>query len=299
MNKKKGLGKGLSALLSAVENETELQSDFQIGSKSSAPSYNVPLDSIDPNPNQPRTDFPDDSLAELCESIKSLGIIQPLTLRKKENGRYEIISGERRFRAAKMAGLTEVPSYVRSAGDTEVLEMALVENIQREDLNALDVAISLKRLVEEFNLTQEQLSQRLGKQRSTLANFIRLLKLPPEIQKGLREDKISMGHARALINVADAGKQIQIFRKIVEKGLSVRQVEEIVRNISKFELEKMTGGHIPHQNPEYYMEYLEKLTDFFGTNVEIRRTKKGEAKVTITFSSEADMVAFLDRMPNA
>ncbi|MCS6982319.1 MAG: ParB/RepB/Spo0J family partition protein [Flavobacteriales bacterium] len=297
MNKKKGLGRGLSALLSDLEPEQPVSPELEATRRAAATVALVSLDQIDPSPSQPRTQFPEESLRELADSMRELGVIQPLTLRKKEDGRYEIISGERRFRAARLAGLTEVPAYVRAAGDSEALEMALVENIQREDLNPLDVAISLKRLTEEFNLTQDQLSQRIGKPRSTLANFMRLLKLPPEIQHGLRENKITMGHARALINMPDPEKQIRLYRRVVKEELSVRQVEELVRRLGRKDLETHSGHGTEHQPRSYYPEYLEKLTDFFGTNVEIRTLRNGISKVIVTFNSEADMLAFLDRMP--
>lgn len=301
MNKKKGLGKGLSALLSAMETEESgLQPEVQGTRLPSAPSAFIPLDAIDPNPGQPRTQFDDEALEELAASIRELGVIQPVTLRQKTDGRYEIISGERRFRAARLAGLSEIPAFIRSAGDSEILEMALVENIQREDLNPLDVGLSLKRLLEEFSLTQEQLARRIGKQRSTLANFVRLLKLPPEIQKGLRENLISMGHARALINVPDEKHQIKIYRKALAEGLSVRQVEDLVRKLARQEIHEQNGNEAQQRPPQpFYPEYLEKLTDFFGTNVEIRRTAKGAYKVIAVYNSEADMAAFMDRMPNA
>lgn len=299
MNKKRGLGKGLSALLSAMEDEKGLQPQAEAGLQVSAPTVFVHLDLIDPNPDQPRTDFDEESLQELAESIRALGIIQPITLRRKEDGRYQIISGERRFRASRLAGLSEIPAFVRSAGDSEVLEMALVENIQREDLNPLDVALSLKRLQDEFSLTQEQLARRIGKQRSTLANFVRLLKLPPEIQKGLRDKSITMGHARALINIPDEAQQLRMYHKILKEDLSVRKVEEVVRNISHgSEAPKERSTSPKTDPPPFYPEYLEKLTDFFGANVEIRKTKKGGAQVVVTFNSEEDMTAFLDRMPH-
>lgn len=293
------MGKGLSALLSAMEDEKGLQPQTEAGLQVSAPTVFVHLDLIDPNPDQPRTDFDEESLQELAESIRALGIIQPITLRRKEDGRYQIISGERRFRASRLAGLSEIPAFVRSAGDSEVLEMALVENIQREDLNPLDVALSLKRLQDEFSLTQEQLARRIGKQRSTLANFVRLLKLPPEIQKGLRDKSITMGHARALINIPDEAQQLRFYHKILKEGLSVRQVEDVVRTISHgSEAPKGRSTSPKTGPPPFYSEYLEKLTDFFGANVEIRKTKKGGAQVVVTFNSEEDMTAFLDRMPH-
>ena len=222
MAKKNALGRGLGALIEGVEKE--------VLEKKVEANKDIPIDSIDANPFQPRTTFDAQSLEELASSIKKLGVIQPLTVREAGNGRYQLIAGERRLRAAKLTGLTHIPAYIRTADDQAMLELALVENIQREDLDAIEVAISFQRLTEECKLTQEELSARVGKQRSTVANYLRLLKLPAEIQLGIRNKQLMMGHARALINIEDPKKQIDVYYKIIEDDLSVRQVEKLVRN---------------------------------------------------------------------
>ena len=223
MAKKNALGRGLGALIEGVEKE--------VLEKKVEANKDIPIDSIDANPFQPRTTFDAQSLEELASSIKKLGVIQPLTVREAGNGRYQLIAGERRLRAAKLTGLTHVPAYIRTADDQAMLELALVENIQREDLDAIEVAISFQRLTEECKLTQEELSARVGKQRSTVANYLRLLKLPAEIQLGIRNKQLMMGHARALINIEDPKKQIDVYYKIIEDDLSVRQVEKLVREL--------------------------------------------------------------------
>eukprot|EP01034_Spumella_vulgaris_P002313 gene2313-3005_t len=226
--KKKGLGRGLSALLTGSDTEDLLTPEA--AEKRPAGVAAIPVDLIETNPFQPRTEFDETALAELSESIQALGIIQPITVRKTDNGRYQLISGERRFRASKLAGLEEIPAYIRTTNDQGMLEMAIVENIQRENLNAIEVAISFKRLADECSLTQEQLSERVAKKRSTITNYLRLLKLPAEIQAGIRENLISMGHARALINLPSEAQQLKIFNQIIEKDLSVRAVEDLVRD---------------------------------------------------------------------
>ena len=223
MAKKNALGRGLGALIDGVEKE--------ILEKKVEANKDILIDSIDGNPFQPRTTFDAQSLEELAASIRKLGVIQPLTVREAANGRYQLIAGERRLRAAKLAGLTHVPAYIRTADDQAMLELALVENIQREDLDAIEVAICFQRLTEECKLTQEELSERVGKQRSTVANYLRLLKLPAEIQLGIRNKQLMMGHARTLINIEDPKKQINVYYKIIEGDLSVRQVEELVRDL--------------------------------------------------------------------
>ena len=223
MAKKNALGRGLGALIEGVEKE--------ILEKKVEANKDISVDSIDANPFQPRTSFDEQSLEELASSIKKIGIIQPLTVREAGDGRYQLIAGERRLRAARLAGLTHVPAYVRTADDQAMLELALVENIQREDLDAIEVAISFQRLTEECKLTQEKLSERVGKQRSTVANYLRLLKLPAEIQLGIRNRQLSMGHARTLINIEDPKSQINVYYKIVDGDLSVRQAEKLVRDL--------------------------------------------------------------------
>ena len=221
--KKNALGRGLGALIDGVEKE--------VLDKKVEANLEISIDSIDANPFQPRTRFDEQALEELASSIKELGIVQPLTVRETANGRFQLIAGERRLRAARIAGLTHVPAYVRTADDQAMLELALVENIQREDLDAVEVAISYQRLIEECRLTQEQLSDRVGKQRSTVANYLRLLKLPAEIQLGIKNKHLTMGHARTLVNIDDPKKQIKVYYKIIDDDLSVRSTEELVREL--------------------------------------------------------------------
>jgi ParB family chromosome partitioning protein len=221
MTKKNALGRGLGALIDGVEKE--------VLERKVEPNTDISLDSIDGNPFQPRTHFDEQALEELAGSIKKLGIVQPLTVRETGNGRYQLIAGERRLRAARLAGLTHIPAYIRTADDQAMLELALVENIQREDLDAIEVAISFQRLIEECRLTQEQLSERVGKQRSTIANYLRLLRLPAEIQLGIRNKHVMMGHARTLVNIENPKTQMDVYYRIVDGDLSVRQVEELVR----------------------------------------------------------------------
>ncbi len=282
--KNKGLGRGLSALL---------QSGAQIEANE-VKSLHLPdeiigeilLKQIEVNPFQPRTDFDEATLKELSESIAKQGIIQPITVRKIKNGKYQLISGERRFRASQMAGLEKIPAYVRLADDTQMLEMALVENIQRENLNPIEIAITFQRLIDECSLTQEQLSDRLGKNRSTVTNFIRLLKLPAEIQIAVRDGNISMGHARALITVDSIDKQIKLLGTILEKSLSVRQVEELVKNatISK------TPPKVKHS---ILPEKIEKARSLISSKIinpiVIKRSKKGKGQIAIPFASDAEL----------
>ena len=236
-DKKRALGRGLSALLKNPE--TDITSHEPISESKVAGSINeIAIAQIEVNPFQPRTEFDQENLQELATSIQQLGIIQPITVRKLGYDKYQLISGERRFRASQLAGLEKVPSYIRIANDKEMLEMALVENIQREQLNAIEVALSYKRLMEECKLTQERMSERVGKKRSTIANYLRLLKLPAEIQVGLRDGKISMGHARALVNVSNSHTQLNIFHDTVANGFSVRDIEQIVKEFGKSWLQK-------------------------------------------------------------
>lgn len=283
--KKKGLGRGLSALLSGENSVHEELLTPEAAEKKPTGIAAIPVNKIETNPFQPRTEFDEDALLELSESIQAVGIIQPITVRKQDNGTYQLISGERRFRASKLAGLTEIPAYVRTADDQGMLEMAIVENIQRENLNAMEVAISFKRLADECNLTQEQLSERVAKKRSTITNYLRLLKLPAEIQAGISSNTISMGHARALINIPTEAKQIKIFRQIVEKGLSVRAVEDLVRSSSQPKVIKNT-----EKTEEFaFGKYVERMVDFFQANIEIKEGKQGDGKITISYTSQEDL----------
>lgn len=293
--KKKGLGRGLSALLSNSENAELLTPEA--AEKKPTGAAAIPVSLIETNPFQPRTEFDEDALEELSESIKAVGIIQPITVRKAENGKYQIISGERRFRASKRAGLDEIPAYVRTANDQGMLEMAIVENIQRENLNAIEVALSFKRLAEECSFTQEQLSERVAKKRSTITNYMRLLKLPAEIQAGISRNIISMGHARALINLPTETKQLKIFKQIVENDLSVRAVEELVRKLSEGKTQT-TKTEKPEEGAFEMGKHLEKLVDFFQANVEIREGKKGDGKITIAYTSKEELERILGLLEN-
>lgn len=287
MGKKSVLGRGLGAL---IENPDEVRRP-----RPAASINEIDIVQIEANPWQPRSTFDDERLGELAASIKSVGIVQPLTLRIISEDQYQIIAGERRFRAAKLAGLTKVPAYVRDAEDDLMLEMALVENIQREDLDPIEVAISYQRLIDECSLTQEDLSDRVGKKRSTVANYLRLLKLPAEIQLGLRARQISMGHARAIISVESSDKQISIFNETVEQDYSVRKVEELVRDIDKRVEPKAKAKKEPVGE---YVELRKHLSEFFKTDIGFSRDDKGKGKIVIPFRSDDELeqiVSILDR----
>lgn len=295
--KKKALGRGLGALIEeSPRAEAPVQNDA---------IKEIPISQIKVNPFQPRTEFDQDALEELSASIKELGIIQPITVRKVNEDEYQIISGERRTRAAKMAGLDQIPAYVRTADDQGMLEMALVENIQREDLDAIEIAISYKRLMEECSLTQKDLSVRVGKQRSTITNYMRLLKLPAEIQKGIRHKVISMGHARALITMENEDDQLYLFEMIVKDGLSVRKIEEMAKDIAE-------GGSVPQATPSavkekssvdnIYTDLQKHLNGFFQTGVKLKRTASGKGQIVIPFKSDDELeriIALFDQVKNA
>ena len=289
--KRSALGKGLSALLENADTDVTSKSgtDGLVGSVAQ-----IQLSQIDPNPFQPRTDFDNEALAELAASIKEQGIIQPITVRKLGYDRYQIISGERRFKASKLAGLTSIPAYVRVANDQGMLEMALVENIQRQNLNALEIALSYKRLIDECNLTQEVLSERVGKNRSTVTNFLRLLKLPPQIQAAIRDGSLSMGHARALVNIDDITVQLKIYREIIDNQLSVRDVENIVREEAGAKTPKPKAKiHRPGNNFEF-TKIQNILSDHFGNKVKLQRSKKGNGKIVIPFENDEDLNRVLE-----
>lgn len=289
MTKKRGLGRGLSALLE--DPGTDITEQHAVGN-SAAPRVaglvgTIPVAQIEPNPFQPRTVFSPEAILELAQSIKELGIIQPVTVRKLGYDRYQLISGERRFRASQVAGLTEIPAYIRIANDESMLEMALVENIQREELDAIEVAISFQRLLEEVNLTQESLSEKVGKDRATVANYLRLLKLPPSIQLGLRQRQIGMGHARALLAVADPVRQEDLFRRIVESQLSVRQVEEMARG--EKHAAARTGSVGRKMSAVRHRELGKNLSNMFGSRVTVKQADTGKGKIEITFRNEEDL----------
>ncbi len=284
MSKKKGLGRGLSALLDDPSTDITTRNDSApVQPRTSNAIGTVPIAQIEANPFQPRTHFSETALAELAQSIRELGIIQPVTLRKLGYDRYQLISGERRFRASQLAGLTEVPAYIRIANDEAMLEMALVENIQREELDAIEVAISFQRLVDEVKLTQEQLSEKVGKDRTTVTNYLRLLKLPPEIQLGLRQRTIGMGHARALINVSDPVRQVELYQQIVSSQLSVRQVEDLARSILPKGLKSSASSARPNK------ELSKLLAQHIGSRVLVKQTADGKGKIEIGFKTEEEL----------
>lgn len=288
MTKKRGLGRGLSALLD--DPGTDITAKHPVHEPStqrvSGSTAFIAVEQIEPNPFQPRTTFAPEAILELAQSIKELGIIQPVTVRKLGYDRYQLISGERRFRASQVAGLEEIPAYIRVANDEAMLEMALVENIQREELDAIEVAISFQRLLEEVNLTQEALSEKVGKDRATVANYLRLLKLPPEIQLGLRQRQIGMGHARALLAVADPAKQEELYRRIVESQLSVRQVEEMARVEKHAAARPSTGKKLSVMR---HKELGKDLSNMFGSNVSVKQGDSGKGRIEISFRNDEDL----------
>jgi ParB family chromosome partitioning protein len=292
MSKKKALGRGLSALLSDTPEDEKLEVDVNIPATAQSNLNEISLDQIETNPFQPRQHFDQEALNELAESIKVHGIIQPITVRKLAHNQYQLISGERRFQASKLAGLKTVPAYVRHADDQQMLEMALIENIQRENLNPIEIALSYQRLISECNLKQEELGDRVGKNRSTVTNYLRLLKLPPDIQIALRDNKLSMGHARAIINVENPDTQLYIFKKILAEDLSVRKVEELVREIMAGTKESQPGKS--SEPPQKEISQLQsKLSSHFGTKVSVKSDgKKGD--IRIPFLSVEDLNRILD-----
>ena len=286
--KKQALGRGLSALLNdSVDNINSIKdrnADKVVGS-----ILEVEIQKIEVNPFQPRTYFNEETLRELASSIKELGVIQPITVRKLENNKFQLVSGERRFRASKLIGLTTIPAYIRLANDQEMLEMALVENIQRQDLDPIEVALSYQRLIDEIQLTQEQLSTRVGKNRSTVTNYLRLLKLDPIVQTGMRDGFLSMGHGRALIAIENQDTQLDIYEKIIRDKLSVRQTEELVKS---FKVGKPNGGALTTKTneelPSFVRDGVKDISEFFGHKVAVKLAGKNKGKITIPFHSEED-----------
>jgi ParB family chromosome partitioning protein len=289
MAKKNALGRGLGALIDVGE-EQEGRSLLHSPSAISE----IPIKGISVNPFQPRTSFDEESLNELVMSVEEHGIIQPITVRRAADNSYQLISGERRMKAAVKAGLKRIPAFVREAGDENMLELALVENIQREDLDAIEVAVSYQRLIEEFDLTQEALGNRVGKKRATIANYLRLLNLPVEIQTGIREKKISMGHARALVGIEDKDYQLEVFSKILSQDLSVRQVEGFAKKSKNTEVSQET----PEEIRSDYEDLREHLSHYFGATIEFKRSNKGTGRIVIPFKSDEDLqriVSILDK----
>jgi ParB family chromosome partitioning protein len=287
-NKKKNvLGRGLGALLSEEKSGSNEVSAKSIANHAGVVIY-LPLDQIEVNPFQPRTTFEVESLQDLADSIGIHGVIQPITVRKIENNKYQLIAGERRLRASKLAGKKEIPAYVRAASDQESIEIALIENIQREDLNPLEIAINYKRLMDECDLTQEKLSERLGKNRSSVTNFLRLLKLPPDMQAALRDNRITMGHAKALLGVEHLQTLLSLFKEVVEKGLSVRQTEELVKSVSA-KPKKIQAAAKVSSTDVFLRKMQDEIGSTLGTKVNIIRTKEGKGEIAIKFYSDDDL----------
>ncbi|HVK47293.1 MAG TPA: ParB/RepB/Spo0J family partition protein [Pseudobacter sp.] len=295
-NNKELLGKGIRSLLQSIDSDLKTGTGQLKGSvvEQVTTMQRIAVADIEPNPKQPRRDFDETALNELAASIKMHDLVQPITVSGLPGGKYRLISGERRWRASKIAGLKDVPAYIRQANDQELLELALLENLQREDLNAMEIALSYKRMMEELNHTQEQVAERMGKERSTVANYIRLLKLPPDIQVAVRTSVISMGHARALINVDTVETQLFIFNEIKTNGLSVRQTEELVR--------KMYKGNQPVKSsvkaslPPAYKKIEDNLASHFSTKVKLNHSKKGNGLISIEYYSIQDLNKILDQI---
>jgi ParB family transcriptional regulator, chromosome partitioning protein len=289
--KRSALGRGLGALISDVDN-LNLNRVVSVGDATPASISEIPTELIEANPFQPRHNFDDQLLEELAESIRSLGLIQPITVRIAENNKFQIISGERRFRAATLAGLTHIPAYVRKADDQGMLEMAIVENIQRENLDSIEVALSFQRLIEECSLTQEEMAERVGKKRATITNYLRLLKLPAEIQLAIRAKKISMGHARALLAVESSRRQLKLCNLIIEQDLSVRQTEEKARKLNEKAKPKQEE-HVQELDDSYF-KLLDFLGKYFDNNISLKRDeKKGTGSITIRFSGDDEIANFI------
>tara|TARA_R110002050_G_scaffold66619_7_gene144316 strand:+ start:1879 stop:2769 length:891 start_codon:yes stop_codon:yes gene_type:complete len=292
--KRRAMGKGLAALLkdnAELNSAEDKNADQVIGTIAE-----LDIADIQANPDQPRTIFDAEALEELAQSIKALGIIQPITVRKAGPSKFEIISGERRFRAAKIAGLESIPAYIRLADDQSMLEMALVENIQREELDPIEVALSYERLIDECQLTQEEMSTRVGKKRSTITNYLRLLKLQPLIQAGLRDKMIAVGHARALINISNEEDQINLYQEVIAKDLSVRQVEEATRKLKEGPRKTTSSEKAPLA--EKYVRINEELKKHLEADVELNRNNRGRGKITISFKNDQELERLLDLLKN-
>ncbi len=282
-----GLGRGLGALIDTENIKTDGSSSIS----------EVEIDRIFANPNQPRSHFNEDALTELATSIRELGVISPITLRKNEDGTYLIIAGERRFRASKLVGLRTIPAYVRTAADEQIVEMALIENIQREDLNAIEIALTFYRLMEEYKLTQERLSERVGKKRATIANYLRLLRLPAEIQMGIKDKKIDMGHARAILGINDPAVQLHLYESILENDYTVRKVEELVRlflETGSLETKAKVNTPNPLKSLQEYDDLKNQLSKVFGINVEFTCNQAGKGKISFPFSNDEELSGIME-----
>ncbi|WP_456424160.1 ParB/RepB/Spo0J family partition protein [Lutibacter sp.] len=285
--KKQALGRGLSALLnnanSNISSAKDKNADKVVGS-----ILEIELDLIDVNPYQPRSYFNEESLKELASSIKELGVIQPITVRKTKDHKFQLVSGERRFRASKLIGNKTIPAYIRLANDQEMLEMALVENIQRKDLDPIEIALTYQRLINEIDLTQEEMSQRVGKKRSTISNYLRLLKLDPIIQTGMRDGFLTMGHGRALINIEDTESQLAVYEKIIQQKLSVRQTEQLVKELREDPIPKLKKASDNTKTPKFISKGLQTFNEYFGHKINIKLSGKDKGKIIIPFHSEED-----------
>ena len=294
-NKKKELGKGLRALLSNIENTNNIDTKKEIVRTLNSSVASILIDEVEVNPFQPRVEFENEALMELAKSIKVHGLIQPITVRAMGDSKYQLISGERRWRASRMAGLNEIPAYVRVANDQEMLEMALIENIQRSDLNAVEIAISYQRLMDECNLTHEALSERVGKNRSTVTNYVRLLKLPPEIQNSVKSGELSMGHARSIVGLEDIVRQLQFYKKAINEHLSVRQLEQLVKDNNQVkdrsDAKNLSTPEI--QNAEIN-RIIKDLSKIIGVKINIKRDQKGKGVLQIPFSSDKEFNSIYD-----
>lgn len=290
------MSKGIRSLLQGIDSDLKNASGALKNTviETVTSIQRIPVTEIEANPKQPRRDFDEQALNELAASIKLHDLVQPITVSILPGGKYRLISGERRWRASKIAGLVDIPAYIRQANDQELLELALLENLQREDLNAMEVALSYKRMMDELNHTQEQVAERMGKERSTVANYIRLLKLPPDIQVAVRKGEISMGHARALINVDTIDKQLYIFHETIERKLSVRQTEELVRKIYKSD-EPAKEAAAPSLPPAY-KKIQDNLSSHFTTKVKVNHNKKGHGSITIEYYNLSDLNKILDQI---
>lgn len=282
--KKQALGRGLSALLKDPDNDIKSAKDKN-ADKVVGSIVELEIETIEVNPHQPRTSFNEVALKELASSIRELGVIQPITVRKIEFNKYQLVSGERRYRASKLIGLKTIPAYIRIANDQETLEMALVENIQRQDLDPVEIALSYQRLLDEINITQEKLSERIGKNRSTISNYLRLLKLDPIIQTGMRDGFLSMGHGRAIINIPDTDTQLKVYEKVIGDGLSVRDTEKLVRSLQKGKVSKKKKKQTL---PKEMQSAVKNFSEYFGAKIDVKVGQKGKGKIVIPFSSEED-----------
>ena len=293
---KDALGKGIRSLLQSIDSDLKTNTGSLKTSvvEAATTMQRIKVTDVEPNPKQPRRDFDEQALKELAASVKMHDLVQPITVTSIGNGKYRLISGERRWRAAKLAGLADVPAYIRQANDQELLELALLENLQREDLNAMEIALSYKRMMEELNHTQEEVAERMGKERSTVANYIRLLKLPPDIQVAVRKGDISMGHARALVNVDTVDKQLYIFNEVRSKNLSVRQTEELVRKLYKSNTPVKES--VKASLPPAYKKIEDNLASHLSTKVKLNHNKKGYGNISIEYFSIQDLNKILDQL---